>query len=391
MAEKRQISRMGKLPSELHLKILSSLPTKLAVTTSVLSKPWRSLWKFMTGVKFDFEVHPTFPANVYKSLLQNKASPLESLDLNVRGAVTASNVSLWCGTAFARGLRELVLQLSCCISLHFPTQVALLALHKLRLHRVDFEDETSVLEDVVLDRSLNLDNGNFPISVPSLQRLAIRGKYGEESAGGYTIDAPCLAYLHIEDWGLLAKFFRFAQAPTSLLEATITCYSYKPIPDDNILESLTSARRIASLVSPLKLKHPPAGKFFEHLLSLELASTDQTEWWILLFMMLDASPILQILKLVELMQVGDSPEDQRWIRPDHVPECLLKHLQTFTWSGFNQIRDDGEDVAGYLLWEARVLKKATFLTFGSPMSYLRHDLTSVVRESCEIVVEEQSV
>jgi hypothetical protein len=47
------IDRISNLPDELLSHILSFLPTKLAFTTTLLSKRWTPLFKFLTSVHFD--------------------------------------------------------------------------------------------------------------------------------------------------------------------------------------------------------------------------------------------------------------------------------------------------------------------------------------------------
>lgn len=64
---------MGQLDENLILKILSLVPIKTVVSTSVLSKEWQSCWKSVPKLKFNSEdyqsEHQTFSETVYKSLL----------------------------------------------------------------------------------------------------------------------------------------------------------------------------------------------------------------------------------------------------------------------------------------------------------------------------------
>ncbi|KAL9831736.1 putative FBD domain-containing protein [Arabidopsis thaliana] len=54
------------------------------------------------------------------------------------------------------------------------------------------------------------------------------------------------------------------------------------------------------------------------------------------------------------------PIDQIWSKPKCVPGCLLLHLETFMWIGYEWQRRDEKEVATYILRNTRRLKKATF-------------------------------
>ncbi|KAF5757153.1 putative F-box domain, leucine-rich repeat domain superfamily, F-box-like domain superfamily [Helianthus annuus] len=49
--------RLSMFPEEITLHILSLMPTKYAVRTSILSKRWRYRWMFVTNLDFD-DYHP---------------------------------------------------------------------------------------------------------------------------------------------------------------------------------------------------------------------------------------------------------------------------------------------------------------------------------------------
>ncbi|KAG7565008.1 F-box domain [Arabidopsis suecica] len=397
--------RISDLPDALLLQILSSLPTENAIATSVLSKRWRSLWTMLPKLKFDCDFNPVlddnnidphmFSENVYRSLSLHKAPVLESLHLSFEGRTDCSDVGIWIATAFARCVRKLVLdsfyqedqtvtlpsvlfsyndtleilKLKCAIDLEFPSRVCLKSLRKLYLYQVHFKDEDSVsnllcgcpsLEDLVVHRYSNADVATFTIAAPSLQRLTIEdlrqeGGYGN---GGYVINAPALKYLNIN--GFIDIESCLIDKALELVEAKISNVS--DIANENILESLTSAKRLILHLSPLEIK-VPTGKSFDQLVCLELL-THEREWWNLLSIMLDSSPKLQILKLTDfyLRDNKTNPDERKWNPPKCAPECLLFHLETFVWIGYEWQRGDEKEVATYILENARRLKKVTFST-----------------------------
>ncbi|PNX65514.1 F-box/LRR-repeat protein, partial [Trifolium pratense] len=55
MENSAAIDRISNLPDEILCYILSFLPTKLAFTTTILSKRWTSLFKLLTTLHFDDE------------------------------------------------------------------------------------------------------------------------------------------------------------------------------------------------------------------------------------------------------------------------------------------------------------------------------------------------
>ncbi|RID67752.1 hypothetical protein BRARA_D02821 [Brassica rapa] len=420
---------ISELPRDLIIQILSSLSTKDVTATSVLSKSWRSVWKMVPNIKFDSGYHyktesHSFSEIVCKSLLSCSSPVLESLYLvNIYESEASDDIELLIGVAFARPVRKLyeddlirfpsvfssgnntleILELSTML-LDFPCRVGLKSLKKLHLINVKFRDEESVcnllcgcpiLEDLTVDRRGNYDAETFTIAVPSLQRLTIVDTFQGTANGGYVINAPSLKYLNIKgvgfEWfrGLITlgecyEFFLIENA-TELVEAKIIGVIMDiHVHNEDILASLASVKRLSLDFSPLKIKCPTGITFYQ-LVSLEL-NTRKSEWSNLLARMLDNSPKLQILKLINTK------------RPKCVPECLLFHLVTFQWTNYLWELEEELEVAKYILKNARWLKKATFYTEPEDVETLEekremlNELASVVRasNSCHLVFESSS-
>ncbi|KAL0896274.1 hypothetical protein Bca101_080235 [Brassica carinata] len=250
---------------------------------------------------------------------------------------------------------------------------------------VEFKDDESVcnllcgcpsLEDLVVQRRGNYDAViTFTIAVPSLQRLTIVDTFRGTCRRGY--NAP------------------------ELVEAKITGFTDINLSNENILVALTSAKRLSFDFSPFKIKCPTGITFYQ-LVSLEL-NTRKSEWPNLLAHMLDSSPHLQILKLINNAylyhdnKVSTFPLAGEWEqRPKCVPECLLFHLETLVWTGYIWDRKDDREVTTYILKSARRLKKATFYTEPIQLQNLEekrdemlHELARGVRasSSCQLVFE----
>lgn len=138
------------------------------------------------------------------------------------------------------------------------SRVCLKPLRKLHLDHVEFRDEESVcnllcgctsLKDLFVRRKSNIDVETFTIAVPTLQRLTIKDYYPGEGNGGYVINAPSLRYLNIDGFEDLQ--FCLIENSTELVEAKIINVSN--ITNENILASLTSAKRLTLDLPPLEV------------------------------------------------------------------------------------------------------------------------------------------
>ncbi|CAA7016994.1 unnamed protein product [Microthlaspi erraticum] len=418
--------RISHLPEALLLQILSLLATKDVVATSVLSKQWRSVWKMVPKLKFDYasnrSKHETFSGIVCRILLSHKAPVLQSLHIKFNvDDVDAAEIGMWIGIAYAHQLRELLfdvdsvkessfkfppslyncetlesLTLKTWVIVHVPSQARLKSLKALDLS-VDFDDDESVvnllsgcpkLENLVLYRGTQLNVETFTVAVPSLQRLTIYDYNEGQEVGGYVIKAPRLKYLEID--GFDSYDFCLIDNAPELVEANIIYVSGTV--KENILGALTSAKRLILDLSPLEITFP-TGSIFYRLVHLKL-NAHKAEWWNLLVLLLNASPKLQVLELISRYRPEIVKDGVKWSQPKNVPECLLLHLQTFVWGGYKRLPEEGKEVANYILRNANHLKKAIFYTnpvlgiIGSPFDQdVVKELESVVRasNSCQLV------
>ncbi|CAA7025386.1 unnamed protein product [Microthlaspi erraticum] len=122
------------------------------------------------------------------------------------------------------------------------------------------------------------------------------------------------------------------------------------------LRALTSVRRLSLSLSLSEVMHP-SGMIFNQLVHLDLY-TYAEGWWDLLTHMLQDSPKLQTLKLIDDYCAGiETPIG--WKLPSSVPECLLCSLEAFVWNGY-QGRQGDREIATYVPKNAVCLKTATF-------------------------------
>ncbi|CAA7042379.1 unnamed protein product [Microthlaspi erraticum] len=384
----RNEDRISNLPDALLVQILSSLPTKAVVASSVLSKRWRSLWKTMPSLEFSYNATndlESFSDNVCRCLLSHQAPLLlQSLDLKVDFDDENSvdyDIGILLGVAFGLHVRELKLEVNSRKDypqiFHPPGYNRLL-----RLNGVRYKDDVSVvnllsgcshLENLEIHLYTQSDVKTFNIDFPYLQRLIIYS-VGEVV---YVVKAPSLKYLKVEghidfDSILIGNTPELEEA---VIDTAYTVYDYN-------LESFTSITF-------------PTGIIFSQLVYLELY-TYKANKWNLLMLMLDASPKLQILKLTgfgpryeeedDVSNHGEEDDDvacEKWNQPKNVPECLLLYLHNLVWEFYEGQQEEEKEVAKYILKNACFLKKATFVSLMGSVE----ECESMVRasSSCQLV------
>ncbi|KAJ4883938.1 F-box/FBD/LRR-repeat protein [Raphanus sativus] len=411
------VDRISKLPEARVFQILSLLPQRDVVTTSVLSKRWNAIWKMVPKLEFDYQHYgdgETFSDNVCRVLISNKAPDLESLCLRFSIENCArGDIESWISIAYLHRVRELELDVAGPSSLKLPlTLLFSRYLDTLKLknfilvdsgreHRrlkyyvrtlhlcyvncknddsvADFLCGCHVLENLVVSRRRWDYVKSFTIDVPTLQRLEIcdwnwngQDKEQDQEFGYYEINAPCLKYLKIK--GTRDILFRLVASDE----------------EDHLLGRIrnVSLSSRSSLISEIAF---PKYTIFHQLEYLELC-TSQAMWCNLLTLVINTCPRLQVLKLIgcgwdsrKVCVAG------RWIQPKNVPECL----ETFVWNCCSKEQQEKEKgVAKYIVRNANRLKEARIIMkeFNSRERLkMLEEFKSVVKasnSSCNILVVE---
>ena len=234
------MDRISGLSDELLVKILLLVPTKVAVSTSILSKRWECLWMWLPKLKYDFRGCPEPEGKrlllfLDRNLPLHRAPVIESFRLELYGSyLTPENVKMWVVIALSHCLRELdilyesyppskpivlpsnlftcksltVLKLDGDIILDVPRMVSLPSLKTLQLQSVTYsKDETlqrllyncPVLEDLMLHlRDYGDTMQKLTVVVPSLLSLLLCIPYGHDRQG-FVIDTPNLKYFKLVD------------------------------------------------------------------------------------------------------------------------------------------------------------------------------------------------
>ncbi|KAI8552776.1 hypothetical protein RHMOL_Rhmol06G0294000 [Rhododendron molle] len=395
--------RISELPDAVLCHILSFMPTKYAVLTSVLSKRWQYLWTGVNTLDFDNSLlfhEPDDGSSAELELLRftefvnmvlslsdvlclkrfclrlESFCVLELVDSWIC-AVTKGNVQKvelhygeyykWFPVVLPRAIftsKTLVdLTLDGPILLVVDASVWLPSLKILNLVDLLYENNDSlqklfskcpILEELCISRCRSGTGGELNVSVPTLRRLTIT-RFGDGIHDHLTklvVNAPKLEHIHLSDY-VTQEFL--LENLSSLLRACLVIGGDRlTIYDGCISMLLMGIANVKSLdyFSELSDYRLPT---FPNLTHLRLGGRNGGWNLNLLNEFLNCSPNLQVLTLEENRVPGST---KCWTPPTRVPCCLLSHLEEIRILKFD---GDGYDlgVIVYLLESAQVLKKLT--------------------------------
>ncbi|XP_020882481.1 FBD-associated F-box protein At4g10400-like [Arabidopsis lyrata subsp. lyrata] len=373
------MDKISGLSDDLLIKILSFLPTEVAVSTSILSKRWECLWMWLPKLKFYGRYGLASEENSLQRFLNrnlplHRAPVIESFHLFLESSCfKPEDIKLWLVVALSRHLTKLkityrysnkpyilpsslytckslvTLKLRGRIRLDVPRRVCLPSLKILQLLIDRYLDGESlrkllticpVLEDLVVhfDRD-TYDMGLVTVNVPSLQSLSLYVP-GDTAIifDELVIDTPCLKYFKLEDLddggddghSCLIKNMPY-------LEDAYVDVRYRDI--SSHIGSFTSVKRLTICSETVY----GDGFVFNQLEHLTLCvCTDKLN---LLVRLLEDSPNLRVLDIVEMDHY-----DSHWEYPPiTVDECILSSLKTYNWSEYLGRRPQEKDLAVYVL------------------------------------------
>ncbi|CAL9225429.1 unnamed protein product [Arabidopsis halleri] len=404
------MDKISQFPDELLLKVLQFLPTRTAVSTSVLSKRWEFLWMWLPKLDYDNTDQSSselqrLRAFLHLNLPLHRAPAIEIFRLKFinipTGIFKPKDIKLWVVIALSRCVRELSLNLRCMcratslpsslyickslvvlnligdeISVDVPRTASLPSLKTLLLRRVVYShlNENSlhrllsccpVLEDLVLERCSMDYMGESEIfrtvnvTIPSLQRLVLKIPR-DVDMDELVVNTPSLKYFKLvtEEDSYSYDFQDMSKLEVADIETTF--------PDINkFVTSITSVERL-SLCVRVNAEEEEAlyseGIVFNQLENLKLCPCD-ANWSKLLARFLENSPNLRVLDI----DLNDDHKDS-CVDPlvclenqlNYVPECLRSSLETFKWTGIHGSQKEIELVK-YILRYACCLKTATIL------------------------------
>ncbi|KAG2328964.1 hypothetical protein Bca4012_021420 [Brassica carinata] len=415
------MDRISGLSDELLVKILLLVPTKVAVTTSILSKRWEYLWMWLPKLEFR-NIDCSEPeckrlqCFLNSNLPVHRAPVIESFRLDLCcSRFKPENIRMWVVKAVSHCLRELeivyesdtakpivlpsnlytckslvVLKLRGGIFLDVPRMVSLPSLKTLKLISVIYlKDETlqrllsncPILEDLLVELGERDTTRKLTIVVPSLQRLSLDLAYDHYHIDGFMLLTPALKYFKLWDHNCDAHYCLIESTMPFLVEAHLDVEIHEL---NSLIGSLTSVKRL-SICSQTIFDEGFVFNQLEHLEVCVCSMLSPNQ----LVQLLNASSNLKRLD-ISLMDEHESSGMDDWNEPTTVPECILSSLQSFSWSKYTGEPHE-RDVVVYILKHARHLKTATIKSSQSDVPKLEMlkelALSSRASTTCQLVFE----
>ncbi|KAK8490643.1 hypothetical protein V6N13_141666 [Hibiscus sabdariffa] len=396
--------RISNLSDSILSHVLSSLPIKDAVSTSILSTRWRHLYAYMVSLDVDFHLFRRSPPHIVtsftnfmdKMLFVQTEGRIEQFRLdhiNMLG-INDSHVCGWISAALWRGLKEIdlvfapkssiipmllftsktlvTLKLEFPFLMTVPVHVNLPSLKTLELKLIKFEDDGSVkrllsscpvLEDLSISGCDMQNMKCLKISNPTLKSLTLVFNCNLLEFQLFffklaiVIDLPSLVYLKYE--GFRAKSYSVGNMPC-LVRADIN-FSGKEIIYHRhglveLFEGLGNVKSLRLTINPKALPILSHKRFvaLQNLLHLEIL--DRMNKW-------KGAGLSEFLEFLPNLQtlVTCKVSNEVWFPMEEVPSCVVYQLKECKVLDF----DDESSLfklATYILKNATVLDKLTICT-----------------------------
>ncbi|XP_058749699.1 FBD-associated F-box protein At4g10400-like [Vicia villosa] len=368
---KAMVDRISELPDELLTRILSFLPPIFAHTTSVLSKRWKPLCKFMVVLHFDDklvkgeEEFQCFRRCVDKVMLSPDMNnqPIRAFHLNCcHPELLLFNHDQWIEAAKLRGVEDLQLSL-----FHFYTAFEIYMSHSNSL----VDDFISVAPNnifscrtlVILKLERLCMAGNIlSVDLPSLKTLHLKSVYLQNSDDLKKLISKSLV---LEDLYIMVGYKESASIPLTRVGNGPYHVFFKAIHYNVQFLQLEVRLPNENIISYFK-----GSPIFQNLIHLKLMFVHFYGWNDLMDV-LQNCPNLEILLIDEIFpkyaQNGfhecswalsiSSTSLTNWKCPNSVPECISSHLRSCTISYDGM--PDSLRFAKYILQNARCLQVMT--------------------------------
>ncbi|XP_050369309.1 F-box/LRR-repeat protein At3g26922-like [Argentina anserina] len=415
---KRGSKSLRDLPVDVILKILSFLPTKDAIRTTILSTSWESMWTILpslTFIEWKFEKRDLFMNAVERALMLRGRADIKEFTLSCEVVGDAIRVNTWIYAVVQRNvevlslvlpkfigpislprslftstkLKVLLLNLRCIFRV--PSTICFTSLRRLTLSSVVFSDYNSaqklfsgcpVLEEIFLYRC-NWENINLVIiSAPKLLR--------------FTIDEGDLTYVrgsngcHIMIAGVTLAYFSYMGQfldeylfyNSSAHEAVIFPKSTKRVRQLSerlckLLVGLPSMKHLTISHTSFEMIQSKTSELLGHMRSFTNLTTLVFGHVVVdlgckgLSTFLQKCPCLKYLVFCEgIVLYSDDAKDDGMLEP--LPPCFLSSLEEIDVLEFCGLEDELRAIK-VLLKCARVVKKVN-INWRSGMSYLELEL-----------------
>ncbi|XP_061341179.1 F-box/FBD/LRR-repeat protein At4g00160-like [Gastrolobium bilobum] len=352
---KKKADRISTLPDAVLCYILSFLPTKLCVATSILSRRWRPLWRSVPTLDFDDsgydqsrEIYRRFVQSVYVAIYSRDLhQPIQRFRLKSDSSLAGhSNLRAWMNAAAERGVEHLDLSLPPYWDNNW----------KLSLPSAILSSRTLV----VLKLYGLTVKAHLPVHLPSLKILHLYCILFKRSRNlaKFLSGCPVLEYLEedqveFDDSLIVGEFKR--------LPKLVRAYVHKVhVP----LESVRNVEllRILGMCDIRGFQYPIP--MFLNLTHIELIYYYFIRDWLEIVEVLKRCPKLQIL-FIDQSWPGKFDEEEvgggDWPYPQFVPESISLHLKTCRLYNYQSSKGEFRFVR-YILRNARLLQSMKIIS-----------------------------
>ncbi|KAL2521711.1 F-box/FBD/LRR-repeat protein [Forsythia ovata] len=380
------------LPDAILSHILSLIPLKSAVQTSILSKRWTNLWTSITNIEFEEEVVNATRYMVDSILSRCTSKQIERFSLVVNVDVDFEHVKAWVNDAVSRNVRELrlkrsimpqciftcktltVLELVSDILFHknnIPTSFDLPNLKSLRTCLLypkvlanKLFSSCPILEDLTIEGTVR-SGTIFNISCPLLKtlKMELHALDFEGLKCKFVINAPDVKYLELIDMStaeyVVENLNSVVEAKMEIVHGStdeiFVNHTVGLLWEFSTLKSLSLDEVFLAVLNSAQRRDLPT---FHNMIRVELFANYYTDQR-MIACLLNVCPILEVLILHEGSDQSYLPEQTNLLSDlEIVPECLLSCVKVIELEGLEGNSYEMEMVK-YLLANARVLKYLT--------------------------------
>ncbi|XP_028107784.1 putative F-box/FBD/LRR-repeat protein At5g22670 isoform X2 [Camellia sinensis] len=389
--------RISTLPDPLLVHILSFLPTKYAVGTSVLSSRWKHIWASVPNLDFnEWEIfspfalrkhHFSFMNFINRVFFFHDLTNIQRFSINCDPDIDKSRLNMFIRAAIMRGVREIDINVCESVNLKLPSNLftcntlvvlklgprlqvdvpASISFPCLRIFHVSLicpsNDLTQKLFSscpVLEELSITAEMGrgktvyNISSSVLKILYLSLSRKKSGNSDIVVMVDAPILECLCVEDYCFVHYCLNNL---SSVVKACVSVDAFYPhaTPHVNqifvLLKAITNVKHLhiqSRIMEALGFANDEDWPVFPNLTCLEIDVCNDFGCKSLSDLLMHV-PNLGTMVLVKQFN---------WLEPQGVPSCLRSSLKEINIYGIDGLQDD-LDMVKYFLGNAEVLEKMT--------------------------------